>query len=439
MALATYQQIDRDLTRTLEPPGRLYYGLMAVVLLVLAWAIIAWAYQIRTGLGVAGINHPVGWGVYITNFVFWVGIAHSGTLISAVLFLLRSRWRNAIARSAEAMTIFAVMTAGLFPIIHLGRPWYFYQLLPFPQNGQLWVNFRSPLIWDVFAVGTYFTVSVLFFYTGLIPDLATLRDRASGWKKRVYGMFACGWQGSDRQWRKYSKVYLLLAGFATPLVVSVHSVVSWDFAVSIIPGWHSTIFAPYFVAGAIHSGLAMVLTLLIPLRSFLELKAYITQRHLGYIANLMIATGLILAYSYASEFFIAWYSDNIYERYAFIYRATGKYAPAFWLMVAFNIFAPLSFFCNAVRTSTIWLFVVSILINVGMWLERLVIIVSSLSRDFLPSAWGSYRPTWVEVSITAGSFAWFLFWFLLFVKLLPIISMNEVKEISTQREGDNER
>lgn len=438
MALATYEQIDRDLTRTLGPPGRLYYGLMAVVLMVLGWAIIAWAYQIRTGLGVAGINHPVGWGVYITNFVFWVGIAHSGTLISAVLFLLRSRWRNAIARSAEAMTIFAVMTAGLFPIIHLGRPWYFYQLLPYPQNGQLWINFRSPLIWDVFAVGTYFIVSVLFFYTGLIPDLATLRDRASGWKKRVYGIFACGWQGSDRQWRKYSKVYLLLAGFATPLVVSVHSVVSWDFAVSIIPGWHSTIFAPYFVAGAIHSGLAMVLTLLIPLRSVFELKAYITQRHLEYIAKLMIATGLILAYSYASEFFIAWYSDNIYERYAFIHRATGKYAPAFWLMVALNIFAPLSFFFNTVRSSTIWLFVVSVLINVGMWLERLVIIVSSLSRDFLPSVWGSYRPTWVELSITAGSFAWFLFWFLLFVKLLPIVSMNEVKEISTQREGDNE-
>lgn len=439
MALATYEQIDRDLTRTLEPPGRLYYGLMAVVLLVLAWAIFAWAYQIRTGLGVAGLNHPVGWGVYITNFVFWVGIAHSGTLISAVLFLLRSRWRNAIARSAEAMTIFAVMTAGLFPIIHLGRPWYFYQLLPYPQNGDLWINFRSPLIWDVFAVGTYFTVSLLFFYTGLIPDFATLRDRANGWKQKVYAVFALGWHGTDIQWRNYSKVYLLLAGFATPLVVSVHSVVSWDFAVSIIPGWHSTIFAPYFVAGAIHSGLAMVLTLLIPVRSGFELKAYITQRHLEYIAKLMIATGLILAYSYASEFFIAWYSDNLYERYAFIYRATGKYAPAFWLMVAFNVIAPLSFFFNAVRTSTIWLLVVSILINIGMWLERLVIIVSSLSRDFLPSAWGSYRPTWVEISITAGSFAWFLFWFLLFVKLLPIISMNEVKEISTQREGDYER
>ena len=439
MAFATYQQIDRDLTRTLEPPGKAYYALLAAVLLVLGWAIIAWIYQLKTGLGVAGINHPVGWGVYITNFVFWVGIAHSGTLISAVLFLLRSRWRNAIARSAEAMTIFAVMTAGLFPIIHLGRPWYFYQLLPYPQEGQLWVNFRSPLIWDVFAVGTYFTVSVLFFYTGLIPDLAALRDRATGVRRRIYAFFAAGWQGTDRQWRRYSKVYLLLAGFATPLVVSVHSVVSWDFAMSIIPGWHSTIFAPYFVAGAIHSGLAMVLTLLIPVRKIFELEIYITQRHLEAIAKLMIVTGLILAYSYGAEFFIAWYSENHFERYIFAYRATGNYALAFWLMIAFNVFAPMLFFFDAARRSTAWLFVISIVINIGMWLERLIIIVSSLSRDFLPSAWGSYRPTWVEISITAGSFAWFLLWFLLFVKLLPIIAMNEVKEIATHRGDSYER
>ncbi|HZA55005.1 MAG TPA: NrfD/PsrC family molybdoenzyme membrane anchor subunit [Candidatus Udaeobacter sp.] len=428
IALAPYEQINRDLTRTLEAPGRLYYGLLGIVLVVLGWAIFAWGYQLKTGLGVAGINHPVGWGVYITNFVFWVGIAHSGTLISAVLFLLRCRWRNSIARSAEAMTIFAVMTAGLFPIIHLGRPWYFYQLLPYPQEGQLWINFRSPLIWDVFAVGTYFTVSVLFFYTGLIPDLGTLRDRATGWKRKLYGFFACGWQGTHRQWRSYSKVYVLLAGFATPLVVSVHSVVSWDFAVSIMPGWHSTIFAPYFVAGAIHSGLAMVLTLIIPLRRAFELNAYISEKHLEYVAKLMIATGLILAYSYAAEFFIAWYSDNLFERYIYVYRATGRYAFTFWLMVLFNIALPLLFFAEEIRASTVWLFVISLLINIGMWLERLVIIVSSLSRDFLPSAWGSYRPTWVEVSITAGSFAWFFLWFLLFVKLLPIVSINEIKE-----------
>jgi len=428
MALATYQQIDRDLTRTLESPGKLFYVLLSTVLAVLAWGVVAWIYQLKTGLGVAGISHPVGWGVYITNFVFWVGIAHSGTLISAVLFLVRSRWRNAIARSAEAMTIFAVMTAGLFPIIHLGRPWYFYQLLPYPQEGQLWINFRSPLIWDVFAVGTYFTVSVLFFYTGLIPDLATLRDRARGWKQKVYSAFACGWQGTDRQWRIYSKVYLLLAGFATPLVVSVHSVVFWDFAVSIIPGGHSAVFAPYFVAGAIHSGLAMVLTLLIPVRRIFEVERYITQRHLEHIAKLMIVTGLILAYSYAAEFFVAWYSGNIFERYVFVYRATGRYAAAFWLMIVFNAAVPLLFFFERIRTSTLWLFAISLLINIGMWLERLVIIVSSLSRDFLPSAWGSYRPTWVEISITAGSFAWFLLWFVLFVKLLPIISITEIKE-----------
>lgn len=438
MPLATYQQIDRDLLRSMQAPGRLYYGLFTIVLLVLGWAIFAWGYQLKTGLGVAGINHPVGWGVYITNFVFWVGIAHSGTLISAVLFLLRCRWRNSVARSAEAMTIFAVMTAGLFPIIHLGRPWYFYQLLPFPQEGQLWINFRSPLIWDVFAVGTYFIVSVLFFYTGLIPDLAALRDRATGWKRGVYRFFAAGWQGTSGQWRSYSKVYLLLAGFATPLVVSVHSVVSWDFAASIIPGWHSTIFAPYFVAGAIHSGLAMVLTLLIPVRRAFQLNAYITQKHLEYIAKLMIATGLILGYAYAAEFFIAWYSENTFERYVFVYRATGRYAFLFWLMMAFNVAAPLLFLGEQMRRSTVWLFIISLLINIGMWLERLVIIVSSLSRDFLPSAWGSYRPTWVEISITAGSFAWFCLWFLLFVKLLPVVSINEIKEVFNHRTEGSE-
>ncbi len=431
MATLTYGQIHHDLTRTMEPAGKLYYAILAIDLAVLLWGAYAWAYQIRTGLGVAGISHPVGWGVYITNFVFWVGIAHSGTLISAVLFLLRSRWRNSVSRSAEAMTVFAVMTAGLFPLVHLGRPWYFYQLLPYPQNGQLWINFRSPLIWDVFAVGTYLTVSVLFFYAGLIPDLATLRDRARGWKQKIYGLFALGWQGTNRQWRSYSKVYLLLAGFATPLVVSVHSVVSWDFAMSIIPGWHSTIFAPYFVAGAIHSGLAMVLTLLVPLRSLFQLESYITQQHLGYIAKLMIVTGLILAYSYVAEFFIAWYSENLFERSAFLFRLTGTYAFVFWMMLFFNVAAPLLFLVSRVRNSAVWLITISIAVNIGMWLERFVIIVTSLSRDFLPFAWGSYSPTWVEWSITAGSFAWFLMWFLLFAKLLPIVSMNEMKELST--------
>lgn len=435
MATMTYGQIHRDLTRTMEPAGKLYYAILGIDLVVLFWGAYAWSYQLRTGLGVAGISHPVGWGVYITNFVFWVGIAHSGTLISAVLFLLRCHWRNSVSRSAEAMTIFAVMTAGLFPLIHLGRSWYFYELLPYPQHGRLWINFRSPLIWDVFAVGTYFMVSVLFFYTGLIPDLASLRDRAIGWKQKVYAFFACGWQGSDRQWRSYSKVYLLLAGFATPLVVSVHSVVSWDFAMSIVPGWHSTIFAPYFVAGAIHSGLGMVLTLLIPLRSLFNLKPYIAQRHLEYIAKLMIVTALILVYSYAAEFFIAWYSDNPFERSAFLYRATGQYAFVFWLMVVFAVGTPLLFFSSRIRNSVGWLFSISIAVNVGMWLERFVIIVGSLSRDYVPFAWGSYRPTWVELSITAGSLAWFLLWFLLFAKLLPIVSMNEMKELSDLSEG----
>jgi molybdopterin-containing oxidoreductase family membrane subunit len=296
----TYSQINRDLLRTMQPPGKMYYGLLAVDLAILGWGIYAWLYQVRTGLGVAGISHPVGWGIYITNFVFWVGIAHSETLISAVLFLLRCRWRNAVYRSAEAMTVFAVMTAGLFPIIHLGRPWLFYWLMPYPQQGQLWINFRSPLIWDVFAISTYFMVSTVFFLTGLLPDLAAARDQATGWRQRLYGLLACGWRGTDREWRHYGKAYLFLAGLATPLVVSVHSIVSWDFAMSLVPGWHSTLFAPYFVAGAIHSGLAMVLTLLIPLRRMFRLETYITMQHFDNIAKLLILTGLIMAYSYGT-------------------------------------------------------------------------------------------------------------------------------------------
>lgn len=426
----TYGRINRDLLATMKPPGRVYYLILALDLIILGWGIYAWAYQIRTGLGVAGISHPVGWGVYITNFVFWVGIAHSGTLISAVLFLVRCRWRNAVYRSAEAMTVFALITAGLFPVIHLGRPWVFYWMLPYPQEGQLWINFSSPLIWDVFAVSTYLIVSTLFFFTGLIPDLAVARDQANGWRRTIYGALASGWQGTDREWRHYSRAYLFLAALATPLVVSVHSVVSWDFAMSIVPGWHSTLFAPYFVAGAIHSGLAMVLTLLIPLRRIFRLDAYLTQKHLENVAKLIILTGLIMAYSYAMEFFMAWYSGNIFEKRVFLYRVIGPYAPAFWGMMVFNTAAPFLFFFKKVRATTAWLLVISIFINVGMWLERFVIIVTSLAHEYVPFAWGLYRPTWVEISITAGSFAWFFLWFLLFAKLLPVVSITEVKELA---------
>jgi len=430
MTRLTYGQINRDLLTTMRPPGRLYYTILALDLAVLAWGIYAWSYQIRTGMGVSGKTHPVGWAMYIATFVFWIGIAHSGTLISAILYLFRVRWRNAIYRTAEAMTVFALMTAGLFPIIHLGRPWLFYWILPYPQRGHLWINFRSPLVWDVFAVATYLTVSALFFFTGLVPDLAVVRDQATGWRRKVYGFLAQGWEGTDRQWRHYGSAYLFLAALATPLVISVHSIVSWDFAVSVVPGWHSTIFGPYFVAGAIHSGLAMVLTILIPLRKIYRLETYLTRDHLENLAKLIILTGLIMAYSYGTEFFIAWYSGNIFERATFIYRAVGDYALAFWIMVVANTIAPLLFIARAIRTSIAWLFGISIVINIGMWAERFVIIVASLAHEYIPFSWGLFQgPTWVELSILAGTAAWFFLWFLLFAKFLPVVSLTEVKEL----------
>ncbi len=429
MAEFSYRRINRDLLSTMRAPGKLYYVILGLDLLVLGWGIYAWAYQIRTGMGVSGLSHPVGWGVYIATFVFWIGIAHSGTLISAILFLFRCKWRNAMYRTAEAMTVFALMAAAMYPIIHLGRAWLFYWLLPYPQRGHMWINFRSPLIWDVFAVSTYLIVSVTFFFTGLVPDLAAVRDEAGGWRRKLYGFLAQGWEGTHRQWQHYGSAYLFLAALATPLVISVHSIVSWDFAVSIVPGWHSTIFAPYFVAGAIHSGLAMVLSILIPLRRLFQLDAYITRDHLENLGKLMILTTLIMAYSYATEFFIAWYSGNTFERSTFAYRVTGDYAFAFWLMLLFNAVAPLLFFFCEVRRSPAWLFAIAILVNVGMWCERFVIIVASLAHEFIPFAWGLYRPSWVEVSILAGSLAWFFLWFLLFAKLLPVVSITEVKEL----------
>ncbi|MEE2822782.1 MAG: NrfD/PsrC family molybdoenzyme membrane anchor subunit [Acidobacteriota bacterium] len=423
----TFHKVDQDVLRTLQP-GALYFSLLGVCLILIAFGAWAWSQQVRHGLGVTGLKHPVMWGAYITTFVFWVGIAHSGTLISAILFLFRARWRAAISRASEAMTVFAVMTAGLFPIIHLGRPWLFYWLIPYPNERTLWVNFRSPLVWDVFAVGTYFTVSAVFFYIGLIPDLAVLRDNATGWKRRIFAITSLGWSGTGREWKHFSSAYLFLAALATPLVVSVHSIVSWDFAVAIIPGWHSTIFAPYFVAGAIFSGLAMVLSILIPARSILKLEEYITMWHLENISKLIIVSSLIVSYSYLTEFFFAWYSQNPFEQTVFLSRAVGDFAPLFWLMVMCNCLTPLLLFFKSVRCNTTILFIVSILINIGMWTERFVIIAGSLAREYSRASWDTYNPSWVEWSILLASFAWFAFWFLLFIRHLPAIPLAEVKE-----------
>jgi len=421
-------RVNRDILRILERPGWPYYALLLFALSCLSFGVIAWSHQINTGMGVAGINHPVMWGVYITNFVFWVGIAHSGTLLSAILFLMRTKWRVAIFRSAEAMTVIAVMTAGLYPLIHLGRVWKFYWLFPYPNERHLWPNFQSPLMWDVFAVATYMTVSATFFYIGPIPDIAAARDVATGWRRRFYGILALGWEGTGRQWRHYRPTYLFLAALATPLVISVHSIVSWDFAMSVVPGWHSTIFAPYFVAGAIHSGLAMVLTLLIPVRWAFKLERYITRDHFESIAKLIILTGVIVGYAYMTEAFMSWYSDNVYERSAFVFRALGDFGPMFWTMVLLNSVLPLAFLARPVRRSIAALFIIGLLVNIGMWFERFVIIAGSLAHEYLPYAWGSYHLTWVEYGISIGTAGWFLTWFLVFVKMFPAVAITEVKE-----------
>lgn len=420
--------VNRDILAVLGRPGRLYYVLLAASVSAVIFGGYSWFHQINVGMGVAGISHPVMWGVYITNFVFWVGIAHSGTLLSAILFLMRVRWRTAIFRSAEAMTVLAVMTAGLYPLIHLGRVWKFYWLFPLPNQRQLWPNFQSPLMWDVFAVATYMTVSAVFLYVGLVPDMAAARDVAKGWRRRFYGVLALGWEGTQRQWRHYRPTYLFLAALATPLVISVHSIVSWDFAMTIVPGWHSTIFAPYFVAGAIHSGLAMVLTLLIPIRSIFNLKRYITRDHFESMAKLIILTGLIVGYAYLTEFFVAWYSGNTYERAAFVFRALGDFAPMFWAMVLLNSLLPLAFLARPVRRSLPALFIIGVLVNVGMWFERFVIIGGSLAHEYLPYAWGSYKLTWVEYGISIGSIGWFVTGYLIFIKLFPAVSITEIKE-----------
>lgn len=391
------------------------------------------AYQISTGVGVWGNQHPVMWAWDIVNFVWWIGIGHAGTLISAILFLLRQKWRTAVNRAAEAMTIFAVMCAGIYPALHVGRAWYDWWLLPIPNSNSIWPQFRSPLMWDVFAVSTYFTVSVLFWYMGLIPDLAVLRDRSTTKIRQFfYGFFALGWRGSNRHWSNYEKAYLLLAGLSTPLVLSVHSIVSLDFAVSQLPGWHTTIFPPYFVAGAIFSGFGMVLTLLIPLRSIFKLQDIITMRHIDIMCKVTLATGSIVGYAYAMEFFIAWYSGSPHERFHFMNRALGPYWWGWILMVGCNVLVPQVFWFKRVRYNLVAVFIISILVNVGMWFERFVIIIIGLHRDFLPSSWGYYSPSWVDICTFLGTFGLFFTMFLLFIRWLPMIAISEVKGIIPQ-------
>jgi Ni/Fe-hydrogenase subunit HybB-like protein len=421
-------QLEKDVLASMKKPKLGYWVALGITSSCFLLGMALWGYQIFRGLGVAGITHPVGWGVYITNFVFWVGIAHSGTLISAVLFLLRARFRSSFNRSAEAMTVFALMTAGLFPLVHLGRSWKFYWLIPYPNQRLLWVNFKSPLIWDVFAVGTYMTVSMVFFYVGMVPDLAVVRRHAKGLRNKIYSIVSLGWVGSTNQWKHYNMLYMFLAAFATPLVVSVHSVVSWDFAMSIVPGWHTTIFAPYFVAGAIFSGTAMVITLVVPMRKFISLDKYITVDHFENLGKILLFTSLIVTYSYIVESFIANYSGHIFDIEVFRYRAFGDYKALYWTMIFCNSVLPLTMFVKSLRRNITFLFVASILVNIGMWLERFVIIVTSLARDYNTYAWGTYRPSFVEVGITLGSFGLFFTLYLIFVKVLPVLSITELKE-----------
>src|SRR5262245_33304948 len=415
---ATPDQYNRDILKVLEPPTPLYVvAVLALGLMVLA-GVSALAYQVFWGMGVTGLMHPIFWGVYIVTFVFWVGIAHAGTLISAILFLFRAKWRNAINRGAEAMTVFAVLTAGLFPLIHIGRQWKFYFMLPYPNQRGLWTNFKSPLEWDVFAVGTYTTSSILFFYVGLIPDIAAARDRCTDWRRYLYAALALGWRGTSEQWRAHSRAVLHLSGLCTPLVLSVHSVVSWDFAMSLVPGWHTTIFAPYFVAGAIFSGMAMVITVLVPVRKAFGLEAYIRSEHFDNMGKFIVLTSSIVGYAYSVEYFMAWYSANPYEQSSFWYRAFGHYWWATWIMIICNVVVPLPLWIKKMRVNIGYLWVTSIFINIGMWFERFVIIMTGLSHEFSPVSWGYYAPSWVEMTIVTGSFAFFLMFFLIFLRML---------------------
>jgi molybdopterin-containing oxidoreductase family membrane subunit len=413
-----------------RPTSRGWLAGFAICFVLVMMLMVAITYLIAKGVGIWGINIPIGWGFAIVNFVWWIGIGHAGTLISAILFLLNQKWRTSINRFAEAMTLFAVMCAGLFPLLHAGRPWYGFWMFPYPSVMGIWPQFRSPLIWDVFAVSTYFTVSLLFWFVGLIPDLATLRDRSTSKAKQIiYGMLAMGWRGSARHWHRYQSAYLLLAGLATPLVLSVHTVVSFDFAIAIVPGWHTTIFPPYFVAGAIYSGFAMVITIAIPLRKAYGLEDFITMRHLENMAKVMLATGLIVAYGYFFEFFMSIYSGNKWDVFLVEQRLHGPYAHYYYALIFCNILTPQLLWIQKIRTNVIILFLMSLVINLGMWLERFVIVVISLTRDFDPSAWGRYSATFWDYAVLVGTLGLFAGLLFLFVRVLPAISIAEMREL----------
>lgn len=429
----TLKDVTDDICAPVERfPSKGWVGMFLGAKTLLLFYIAILASVVGVGIGLLGVNSPVFWGTMIVTFVFWIGIGHAGTLISAVLFLFRQKWRTSVARTAEAMTVFAVMTAGLFPLLHTGRPWLDYWLFPYPnQRGPLWVNFRSPLLWDVFAVSTYATVSMVFWYIGLVPDFATIKDRAKNKLRRtVYGALSLGWRGTAKNWSHYEMVYLILAGLSTPLVLSVHTIVSFDFAVSNLPGWHTTIFPPYFVAGAIFSGFAMVVTLMTLVRiGFPEFKNYVTLDHMEVMNKIIMTTGMLVGYAYASEFFIAWYSGNQYERFVFVNRAFGPYGWSYWVMVSCNVLIPQLFWFKSMRRSIPVMFVVSIFVNIGMWFERFVITVTSLHRDFLPSSWGMYAWSWFDTGVLVGSFGMFLTLFLLYLRLFPAVSIAEVKPV----------
>ena len=428
----TYHSITEDVCAPVEgKAGKLWWMVFSFALVLGLWGLGCIMYTIGRGIGVWGLNNTVDWAWDITNFVWWVGIGHAGTLISAVLLLFRQKWRMAINRAAEAMTIFAVMMAALFPGIHMGRIWMAYWVMPIPnQFGSLWVNFNSPLLWDVFAISTYFSVSLVFWYIGLIPDFATIRDRAQGpIAKRVYSLLSFGWTGSVKHWVRFEEVSLVLAGLATPLVFSVHSIVSMDFATSVIPGWHTTIFPPYFVAGAIFSGFAMVQTLLLVARKVLSFEKYINIQHIEMMNIIIVMTGSMVGVAYLSELFISWYSGVEYESYAFINRATGPYWWAYWSMMSCNVITPQFFWFRKLRRSLVLSFILSIFVNIGMWFERFVIIVTSLHRDYLPSSWTMFHPTWVDIGVYVGTIGLFFVLFLLFTRFFPVLALNELKSI----------
>nr|WP_227006000.1 NrfD/PsrC family molybdoenzyme membrane anchor subunit [Marinifilum sp. N1E240] len=427
----TYKKITDEISAPIEgKAGKSWYAGIALTSSALLLGLAMMAYTIWEGIGTWGLNKTIGWGWGITNFVWWVGIGHAGTFISAILLLFRQKWRTSINRSAEAMTLFAVMCAGLFPLIHMGRPLLGFFVFPYPNTRDLWVNFNSPLLWDVFAISTYFSVSLLFWYVGLIPDIGTIRDRMkSKFKKAIYGFLSFGWTGSAKHWSRHETISLILAGLAAPLVLSVHSIVSSDFATSVIPGWHTTIFPPYFVSGAIFSGFAMVLTLLIITRKVLNLENYITVGHIESMNKIIIATGSIVGIAYITELFIAWYSGVEYEQYAFLNRATGPYWWAYAIMMTCNVISPQLLWFKKLRRNLVFTFILSIFINIGMWFERFVIIVTSLHRDYLPSSWSMYEPTFVEVGIFIGTLGLFFTCFLLFIRVFPVIAIAEVKSV----------